>query len=149
MDAARRGVGPALRFLGAAGVVAPQEMVADSAVESKSVGFRDRRTRGVRRHGTQLHVARPKVLCCTCPAVPACGGPGLSLVGRAVPRVAGRRLSTLPRGPEPEQMQALLATAADDCDTPVGLRDYAVLVMLARLGLRGSEVAALMLEDVD
>jgi integrase/recombinase XerD len=46
-------------------------------------------------------------------------------------------------------MQALLATAADDCDTPVGLRDYAVLVMMARLGLRGSEVAALMLEDVD
>ncbi|MQB02400.1 MAG: tyrosine-type recombinase/integrase [Actinobacteria bacterium] len=39
----------------------------------------------------------------------------------------------------------------DSCDvaTAVGRRDYAVLVLLARLGLRGAEAAALELDDVD
>lgn len=68
------------------------------------------------------------------------------LVG-AVPAVAGWRLGTLPRGLRPAQVQALLA--AHDTATPVGLRDHAVLTVLARLGLRGAEVAALRLTDLD
>jgi site-specific recombinase XerD len=65
----------------------------------------------------------------------------------AVPSTASWRLSGLPRALEPEQLQALL----DCCDrqSPGGRRDYAVLVMLSRLGLRGGEVAALRIEDVD
>lgn len=65
----------------------------------------------------------------------------------AVPATASWRLSGLPRALEPEQLQALL----ESCDraSPGGRRDYAVLVMLARLGLRAGEVAALKLEDVD
>lgn len=68
------------------------------------------------------------------------------LVG-AVPAVAGWRLGALPRGLPPAQVAALLA--AHDTSTRVGLRDHAVLTVLARLGLRGAEVAALRLSDVD
>ena len=70
-----------------------------------------------------------------------------SLTG-AVPGVAGWRLAGLPRGLTGEQIQALLA-AHDGVSTPAGLRDHAVLVALARLGLRGAEVAALRLDDLD
>jgi len=70
-----------------------------------------------------------------------------SLVG-AVPGVASWRLAALPRGLARGQIQALLQ-AHDGVTTPAGLRDHAVLVALARLGLRGAEVAALRLEDVD
>jgi integrase/recombinase XerD len=68
-------------------------------------------------------------------------------LAEAVPSTASWRLSGLPRALEPEQLQALL----ESCDrrTATGCRDYAVLVMLARLGLRAGEVAALKLEDVD
>jgi integrase/recombinase XerD len=65
----------------------------------------------------------------------------------AVPAVAGWRLSGLPRALEPEQMRRLLAS----CDRRRGLgrRDYAILLLLSRLGLRAGEVAALALDDVD
>ncbi|MGH8277351.1 MAG: tyrosine-type recombinase/integrase [Steroidobacteraceae bacterium] len=65
----------------------------------------------------------------------------------AVPGVAGWRLSELPRSLPAAQVTALLA--AHDLRTPVGLRDHAVLLTLARLGLRGGEIAALGLADVD
>jgi integrase/recombinase XerD len=65
----------------------------------------------------------------------------------AVPGVAGWRLAELPRGLTREQVQSLLA--AHDTTTTVGLRDHALLVMLARLGMRGAEAAALRLSDVD
>lgn len=65
----------------------------------------------------------------------------------AVPAVAGWRLASLPRGLDPAVVQRLL----DSCnrDTVVGRRDYAILTMLARLGLRGAEVAGLRLDDLD
>jgi site-specific recombinase XerD len=56
-------------------------------------------------------------------------------------------LGALPRGLQSGQVDALLS--AHDTGTPVGLRDRAVLVVLARLGLRGAEVAAIRLVDVD
>lgn len=65
----------------------------------------------------------------------------------AVPAVAGWRLSGLPRGLPREQVAALLA--APDTGTAAGRRDRAILLVLARLGLRGGEVAALRLADVD
>jgi len=68
-------------------------------------------------------------------------------LAEAVPSAASWRLSGLPRALEPEQLEALLGSC--DRDAPTGRRDYAVLVMLARLGLRAGEVAALRLEDVD
>jgi site-specific recombinase XerD len=68
------------------------------------------------------------------------------LVG-AVPAVANWRLAGLPRTVSGERVDALIAGC--DPGTPVGVRDRAVLVLLARLGLRTAEAAALRLEDVD
>jgi len=68
------------------------------------------------------------------------------LVG-AVPSTASWRLSALPRALEPEQLDALLGSC--DRRSRTGRRDYAILVMLARLGVRAGEIAALRLEDVD
>jgi integrase/recombinase XerD len=65
----------------------------------------------------------------------------------AVPAPASRRGGGLPRGLGAEQVTALLAGCDDS--TPVGRRDYAIVVVLVRLGLRAGEVAALCLEDVD
>ncbi len=61
--------------------------------------------------------------------------------------VTGRRRSPLPKGISRAGAQALLASCDRRC--PAGRRDYAVLVMLLRLGLRASEAAALTLEDID
>jgi site-specific recombinase XerD len=56
-------------------------------------------------------------------------------------------MSSLPRALETEQVAALLAGC--DRSTVMGRRDFAILTLLARLGLRGHEVAALRLDDVD
>ena len=65
----------------------------------------------------------------------------------AVPAVAHRRLSGLPQPLNPTQVTALL----DACDrsSPVGRRDFAVITVLHRLGLRCAELAGLRLDDVD
>lgn len=65
----------------------------------------------------------------------------------AVPSVADLRERTLPRGLEPAAVSRLLAS----CDRRKlgGRRDYAILLLLARFGLRAGEVAALQLEDID
>ena len=65
----------------------------------------------------------------------------------AVPTVAGWRLASLPRGLDASQVDLLLGSC--DRDTIVGRRDYAILTVLARLGLRGAEVADLDLSDID
>lgn len=65
----------------------------------------------------------------------------------AVPSVAGWRLASLPRGLDTAVVQRLLEGC--DRDTIVGRRDYAILIVLARLGLRGAEVAGLDLADLD
>jgi integrase/recombinase XerD len=70
-----------------------------------------------------------------------------ALLTGAVPAVANWRLAGLPATLSAGQVEALIA--ACDTATPVGTRDRAVLVMLARLGLRTAEVAALRLADVD
>ena len=65
----------------------------------------------------------------------------------AVPSVAGWRLSGLPKALESGQLRRLLASC--DRRTPTGRRDYAVLLLLSRLGLRAGEVARLGLGDID
>lgn len=64
-----------------------------------------------------------------------------------VPSVASRRLAGLPEALEPGQVRQLLGSC--DRRTVVGRRDYAILVLLARLGLRAGEVAHLGLDDID
>jgi site-specific recombinase XerD len=65
----------------------------------------------------------------------------------AVPTVAGWRLSELPRFLETEQVERVLRRC--DRRRKVGKRDYAILLLLARLGLRAGEVAHLTLDDIN
>lgn len=65
----------------------------------------------------------------------------------AVPSVAGWRLAGLPRALEAGQAGRLLASC--DRRTTAGRRDFAILTLLTRLGLRAGEVATLGLDDVD
>jgi site-specific recombinase XerD len=64
-----------------------------------------------------------------------------------VPSVANWSFSTLPKCLLPDEVERIL----DRCErgTSRGRRDYAILLLLARLGLRAGEVAALTLDDVD
>ncbi len=65
----------------------------------------------------------------------------------AIPATTNWRLTGLPLSLGPEQVEALLASC--DQDTALGQRDYAILLLLARLGLRAGEVVALTLDDID
>ncbi len=65
----------------------------------------------------------------------------------AVPTVASWRFATLPKCIPPEQVEHLLRSC-DQSTTP-GQRNYAILLLLARLGLRSGEVATLSLDDID
>ncbi len=64
----------------------------------------------------------------------------------AVPTVADWRLSTVPKYLAPEEVKRVLE--ACNHRTASGRRDYAILLLLARLGLRAGEVVALQLEDI-
>lgn len=68
-------------------------------------------------------------------------------LGTAVPPVGGWRLATLPPMMTAADVQSLL----DSCDRSidVGVRDFAIIMLVARLGLRSIEVARLELRDVD
>jgi site-specific recombinase XerD len=61
--------------------------------------------------------------------------------------VAHWRLSHLPKSLPPDQVERVLRCC--DRSTASGQRDYAVLLLLARLGLRGGEVLAMTLDDLD
>src|SRR5690349_85937 len=65
----------------------------------------------------------------------------------AVPAVAPWRERSLPQG----LSRAAVARLLGSCDqrTATGRRDYAILVVLVRLGLRAGEAAALELDDID
>jgi integrase/recombinase XerD len=67
-------------------------------------------------------------------------------LAEAVPPAAGWKLSGLPARLDAAVVAAAMAT----CDRPneAGCRDYAILLLLARLGLRAHEVAGLELEDI-
>jgi integrase/recombinase XerD len=68
-------------------------------------------------------------------------------LAEAVPAVAHWRLSGLPKALEPGQLERMLACC--DRANVAGRRDFAVLMLLGRLGLRVGEVAALELDDID
>ena len=66
---------------------------------------------------------------------------------KAVPSVAGWQARSLPRWVGRDDVKRLLDSC--DRDRDGGRRDYAVLLMLVRLGLRAGEVARMRLEDID
>jgi integrase/recombinase XerD len=68
-------------------------------------------------------------------------------LGAAVPVVPHWTMTTIPRAIPADQVRQLLNSI--NRTTPVGRRDYAVLLLLARLGLRASEAAFLKLDDIN
>ena len=65
----------------------------------------------------------------------------------AVPSVANWSMTSIPRAIPPDSVRQLLASF--NRRTAMGRRDYAIVLLLARLGLRSSEVAFLELDDID
>jgi len=64
----------------------------------------------------------------------------------AIPAVAHWRLSSLPRYLQAEDVERVIASC--DSASPVGLRDRAILLLLARLALRAGDISQLRLEDI-
>ena len=65
----------------------------------------------------------------------------------SIPRVAQKPPADLPRYLPPAEVQQLIdAVRTDDA---IGRRNYAMLLLMARLGLRATEVIAIQLEDID
>jgi len=73
-------------------------------------------------------------------------GDTASDLASSVPTVADWKMSELPKSLKPEEVERLLQNC-DRC-TAIGQRDYAVLILLARLGLRAGEVVAMKLHDI-
>jgi integrase/recombinase XerD len=68
-------------------------------------------------------------------------------LAEAVPSVPSWSLSGLPKTLSRDQVAALLTSC--DRNASTGLRDFAILLLLVRLGLRAGEVAALSLDALD
>jgi integrase/recombinase XerD len=66
----------------------------------------------------------------------------------AVPRVKMYRLEDVPKAFRPDQVKAILEHTYKD-KTPIGLRDYAIALLLARYGLRAGEIVRMRLEEID
>jgi site-specific recombinase XerD len=68
------------------------------------------------------------------------------LIG-AIPKIAHWRLSSLPAYLSPEEVERVI----DSCDvsSPVGKRNRAILLLLARLGLRAGDIVKMSLQDID
>lgn len=65
----------------------------------------------------------------------------------SVPKVPGRSLSTVSKALPMEQVVKVLCSC--NSSSPRGRRDYAIILLLARLGLRANEVASLTLDDIN
>lgn len=70
--------------------------------------------------------------------------PGLE---HAVPHIPQWRLSSLPRYLSPDEVERLVASC--DLRTGRGVRDRAILLLLARLGLRAGDILEMRLGDID
>jgi integrase/recombinase XerD len=106
--------------------------------------------RFVQRQASHLHRKRAKLLTTALRSffryVRYRGKTKLDLAA-AVPTVANWSMSSIPRAIAPDQVRQLLASI--DRRTSAGCRDYAILLLLARLGLRSGEVASLELDNID
>ena len=71
----------------------------------------------------------------------------VSDLASAVPTVASWSMTSIPRAIPADTVRQLLSSI--NRHTPMGLRNYAILLLLSRLGLRAGEVAQLELEDIN
>jgi site-specific recombinase XerD len=74
-------------------------------------------------------------------------GRGDASLARSVPTIRHWNLASVPKYLSPRQVRALLDSF--DRRTSSGLRNYAIVLCLCRLGLRAGEVARLSLDDID
>jgi integrase/recombinase XerD len=65
----------------------------------------------------------------------------------AIPALAHWRLSSLPRYLPPGEIERVINSC--DISSPVGKRDRAILLLLARLGLRAGDIVQMRLQDID
>lgn len=64
-----------------------------------------------------------------------------------IPVLAHWRLSSLPRYLQPEEVERVIASCSGT--SPAGIRDRAILLLLARVGLRAGDILRLRLSDLD
>jgi site-specific recombinase XerD len=106
--------------------------------------------RFVQRQAPRLHLKRAKLLTTALRSFLRYaryrGGITCDLAA-AVPTVANWSMTSIPRAIPAEAVHRLLASINQR--TATGRRDYAILLVLARLGLRAGEVVRLELEDID
>jgi integrase/recombinase XerD len=106
--------------------------------------------RFVQRQAARLHVKRAKQLTTALRSflhyARFRGDIALDLAA-AVPTVANWAMTSIPRAIPTDAVRQLLASISRR--TAVGRRDYAILLVLARLGLRASELVRLELDDID
>jgi site-specific recombinase XerD len=75
------------------------------------------------------------------------GGKCATGLDAAIPVLAHWRLSSLPRYLQSDEVERVIASC--DSATSIGKRDRAILLLLARLGLRAGDIVQLRLADVD
>jgi site-specific recombinase XerD len=105
--------------------------------------------RFVQRQAPRLHVKRAKLLTVALRSFfqyARYRGAVARDLAAAVPAVANWSMPSIPRAIGEEPIRQLLASF--DRRTPIGRRDYAIVLLLARLGLRANEVSGLELEDI-
>lgn len=104
----------------------------------------------VQRQALRLHVKRAKLLTSALRSflhyTRYRGDIALDLAA-AVPAVASWSMTSIPRAIPSDAVRQLLTSI--NRQTPIGRRDYAILLLLARLGLRAIEVVRLELEDIN
>jgi len=106
--------------------------------------------RFVQRQAPRLHLKRAKLLTTALRSFLRYGcyrGEIQADLLTVVPCVANWSMPLIPRAITPDQVRKVLSHI--DRTTAVGRRDYAILLMLARLGLRAGEIVFLDLEDID
>jgi site-specific recombinase XerD len=107
-------------------------------------------TRFVQRQAAQLHLKRAKLMTTALRSFLQYaryrGDITLDLAA-GIPPVANWSMPSIPRAISADAIRQLLASV--NRHTAMGRRDYAILLLLARLGLRAREVAALELSDLD
>ena len=106
--------------------------------------------RVVRHQAPRMHAKRAKILTTALRSFLQylrLRGDITAALAAAVPAVANWSMSAIPRGITPADVRKLLDSV--DRRTATGRRDYAILLLLARLGLRSGEVVSLELDDID
>jgi site-specific recombinase XerD len=106
--------------------------------------------RFVQRQALRLHVKRAKLLTTALRSFLRYAryrGDIAPDLASSVPTVANWSMTSIPRAIPADAVRQLLASINQR--TPMGSRNYAILLLLARLGLRASEVVRLELEDIN